>query len=75
MTFRQRNASATFQKIMDFIFQKVRKFAGAYIGEILFYSKTLEEHLQALRKVYDKFREECFIVGPDKCTWAHPEVE
>ena len=60
---------------MYFIFQNMRQFAGAYIDDILIYTKTLEDHLQALRKVYDKLREENFFAGPDKCTWAQLEVE
>ena len=60
---------------MYYIFQNMRQFAGAYIDDILIYTKTLEDHLQALRNVYEKFRQESFFAGPDKCTWAQPEVE
>ena len=69
------NTTATFQKTMDFIFQSMRQFAGAYIDDIMIYTKTLEDHLQALRKVYYKLRQGSFFAGPDKCTWAQPEVE
>ena len=60
---------------MDYILQNMRAFAGAYIDDILIYTKTLEQHLAALRKVYDKLREENFFAGPDKCSWAQPEIE
>ena len=60
---------------MDYIFQNMRQFAGAYIDDILIYNKTLEDHLQALRNVCDKLRQESFFAGPDKCTWEQPEVE
>jgi hypothetical protein len=75
MPFGLCNAPATFQKTMDYIFQNMRQFCGAYIDDILVYTKTLPEHVRALRQVYDTLRIERFFCGPDKCTWAQPEVE
>ncbi|MGV0951482.1 MAG: dUTP diphosphatase, partial [Azonexus sp.] len=72
MPFGLCNAPATFQKTMNYVFQDLRKFAGAYIDDILVFTKTLDEHIQALRQVYEKLRKECFFAGPDKCTWAQP---
>ena len=74
MPFGLCNAPATFQKTMDYIFQNMRQFAGAYIDDILVYTKTLAEHVLAIRQVYDKLRVERFFAGPDKCSWAPPEV-
>ena len=65
MQFGLCNAPATFQRAMDFILQNMRAFACAYIDNILVYTKTLEEHLTALRQVYDKLREERFFAGHD----------
>ena len=75
MPFGLCNAPATFQNTMNYIFQKMRSFESAYIDDILVYTKTLVQHLMALRHVHDKLREERFIAGPDKCNWAQPEVE
>ena len=58
------------QKTMDYIFHNMRQFAGAYIDDILDYTKTLAEHVPALRYVYDKLRVERFFAGPDKCYWV-----
>ena len=41
----------------------------------MIYTNTLEDHFQALRKVYDKLWQESFFAGLDKCTLAQPEVE
>ena len=38
-------------KTMDYIFQNMRQFAGAYIDDILVYTKTLAEHVPAIRQV------------------------
>ena len=51
----------------------MRLFPGAYIEDILIYTKTLEDHLQALRKVYDKLRQESFFAGTDKGTLVQQE--
>ena len=59
------NAPATFQKTMDYIFQNMRQFAGAYIDGILFYTKTLAEHVLSIRQVHDKLSVERFFAGPD----------
>ena len=69
------NAPATFQKTINFILQEMREFAGAYIDDILIFTKTLDEHLVALRKVLEKLRQERFFAGPEKCSWAQPEGE
>ena len=68
-------AHATFQKTMNYIFQDVMSFAGAYIDDILIFTSSLEEHLLALRQVYQKLRQEKFFAGSDKCSWGQPEVE
>ena len=60
---------------MDYILQNMRAFAGAYIDDILVYTKSLPEHLVALRQVYDKFRQETFFAGHKKCSWAQPEID
>ena len=57
MSFGLCNAPGTFQKTMDYILQNMRQFAGVYTNDILIYTNTLEDHLQALRKVYDKLRQ------------------
>ena len=61
MPFGLCNASETFPKTMDYVFQNMRQFAGAYIDDILVYTKTMEEHLVALRQVYDKLWQEKFF--------------
>ena len=75
MPFGLCRSPVTFQKTMYYIFQNMRQFSGAYIDDILVYTKTLAEHVLAHRHVYDKLRAERFFAGPDKFSWAHPEIE
>ena len=55
------DAQATFQNTIDYIFQNMRQFAGAYINDILLCTKTLAEHVTSLRQVYDKLHVERFF--------------
>ena len=73
MPFGLCNAPYTFQKTMDYILQNMRAFAGAYIDDILIYTKTLEQHLAALRNVYDKLREENFFADPTSAHGRSPK--
>ena len=46
MPFGLHGAAATFQRLMDRVLAPVKAFAGAYIDDILIYSKSWEEHLE-----------------------------
>ena len=53
----------------------MRQFSGAYIDDILVYTKTLAEHVLALRQVYDRLLVELIFAGHDKCYWEQAEIE
>ena len=46
------------------------KFFIVYIDDILIFSKTLEEHLMHIRKVFDKLREEKLLINFKKCNFV-----
>ena len=56
MPFGLMNAPATFQRTMDLLIEDMREFAGMYIDDLLVFSNTMEEHIQHLRKVYERLR-------------------
>ncbi len=46
------NALATFQRHVNYVLQEyLYKFVLAYLDDILIYSKTMEEHIDHVRKV------------------------
>ena len=45
------------------------KFFIVYLDDILIFSKTLEEHLIHIRKVFDKLREEKLLINLKKCNF------
>ena len=49
-------------------------FVTAYIGDILIYSRTLEEHLSYLRAVMSRLIEAGLKLKPTKCVFVHEEV-
>lgn len=76
MPFGLTNAPATFQGIMNIIFQKLlRKGVLVFMDDILIYSATLEEHLKLLKEVFDILREHQFYIKLSKCSFATAEVE
>ena len=68
-------APATFSRLMD------RVLAGLhwetclfYLGDIIVFSSTWEEHLARLRQVFEWLRHANLKLGADKCTFAAKEV-
>ena len=60
MPFGIMNAGANFQRAMDIAFsEEIGHFIVIYLDEITVYSKTNEEHLKHLRRVFEKCRRFC----------------
>lgn len=54
MPFGLTNAPATFQCIMNLVFEGyIKKFVLVFMDDILVYSKSLTEHLQHLKIVFE----------------------
>ncbi|MCO5546846.1 hypothetical protein L7F22_000283 [Adiantum nelumboides] len=64
MPFGFTNAPATFNRMMDKIFREHRTFTGVFFDDITVYSKTLEDHKEHLRKVFEELKaNQLFING------------
>ena len=76
LSFGLTNAPATFQGVMNRIFQQhLGKFVLVYLDDILVFSKTQEEHLEHLRKVFEILRENKLFAKLTKCRFAKSELE
>jgi hypothetical protein len=76
MPFGLTNAPATFQCVMNSIFSGyIRKCVLVFMDDILVYSKSIEEHLQHLRIVFQILQENKFYVKLSKCQFAATQLE
>ena len=62
------NAPATFQSVMNRIFEHL-DFIIVYLDDILIFSKSLEEHKQHVKIVLDILRKEKLIAKHPKCSF------
>ena len=76
MPFGVAGGPATFQRLMNNVLRDyLGKFVAAYLDDILIYSATLEEHLEHLRKVLLKLRENKLLAKESKCLFAKEGTE
>jgi len=76
MPFGLTNAPATFQGLINTIFQQfLRKYLLVLFDNILIYSKNLTEHLQQLRQVLVTLRLNSLFAKRSKCYFAVDSVE
>ena len=68
MPFGLTSAPTTFQAAMNMVFAPlIRMFVLVFVDDILVYSKTLEEHQQHLRAVFQLLEENQLYVKKSKC--------
>jgi hypothetical protein len=75
MPFGLKGAPATFQRLMNMIFQPVLgKFAVVYIDDIRVYSQNEEEHIEHLRTIFDIMRNNEIYAKKIKCYFMQDRV-
>lgn len=75
MPFRLSNAPAAFQRLMDAELGGMKwTTALVYLDDIVVFSTGFDEHLERLRKVFNRFRAAGVKLSPRKCRLALPEV-
>ena len=76
MPFGLTNAPASFQALLNSVLRQfLDKFVVVYLDDILIFSKTLAEHVQHVRKVLQKLRENKLFVKLEKCVFHAKEVD
>ena len=76
MPFGLTSAPATFVTIMNNIFKHYTdKFVVIYLDDILIYSKTKEEHIQHVRLVLERLRENKLYAKEKKCEFMQTSVK
>jgi len=71
MTFGLKNAGATYQRTMNFIFHEfIGKLVEIYIDDVVVKSGDFTKHLADLRKVLECTRNHGLKMNPNKCSFG-----
>ncbi|BHF62342.1 hypothetical protein SprV_0200532400 [Sparganum proliferum] len=74
MPFGLRNASQTFQRFIDRVLRGL-PFVYVYIDDVLVASRDVEEHLQHLTLLFDRFQQFSVTLHPAKCILGATSLE
>jgi hypothetical protein len=76
MPFGLSNAPATFQGMMNHIFgDMIDRFVIVYLDDVLIYSTTYEEHVDHLRQVLQRLKENKLHCRVTKCRFLEKELD
>ncbi|GBG83706.1 hypothetical protein CBR_g37507 [Chara braunii] len=76
MPFGLTNGPATFQAAMTTEFRHMLdRFVLIYLGNILVYSPSLDEHVEDLRTILERLRQAKYKANREKCELAQQELE
>jgi len=76
MPFGLKNAPATFQRCMNFVLKDlINKHCLVYLDDVIVYSTSLNEHLDSLRKVFEKLQEANLKLQLDKCEFLKKQTD
>jgi hypothetical protein len=77
MYFGLTNSPATFQTMMNEIFQNLitEGIVSVYLNDILIFTNSLEEHRQITCLVLDCMREHKLYLRPEKCEFEKTRIE
>ncbi|GBG68150.1 hypothetical protein CBR_g2701 [Chara braunii] len=76
MPFGLTNALANFQAAMMTEFRHMLdRFVLIYLGDILVYSRSLDEHMEHLRTILEQLRQAKYKANRDKCEFTQQELE
>ena len=75
LPFGLHGAPATFQRLMDRVLRPHKKYAAAYLDDIVIHSTEWENHLSQVQKVLEALREAGLTANPSKCKLAYSETK
>ena len=70
MPFGLQGAPATFQRLMNRVLNGLEEFSGAYLDDLIIFSRTWDEHLHHLSAVLDRIRAAGLTAKMKKCQFG-----
>ena len=75
MPFGLTNAPSTFTRLMNEVLKIfLGKFVIVYLDDILIFRKTKEEHIEHIRRVLQRLKEEKLLINLKKCSFMQEEI-
>ena len=74
MPFGLKCAAQTFQRLMDTICQNL-DFVFVYLDDILVASENKTQHLQHLRTLFTKLKDNSLVINADKCEFGQSQLD
>ncbi|MCO5574932.1 hypothetical protein L7F22_028727 [Adiantum nelumboides] len=75
MPFGLTNAPATFNRMMERIFPPHHNFTGVFFDDVIIYSKTIEEHKEHLKVIFQALRDNKLYVNQKKSEFFLQEIQ
>lgn len=75
MPFGLRNAPATFSRLVNKLLKNMDDYAAAYLDDILIFSNSWKEHLDHIRKVFQRIKDAGLTLNSGKCVFGVAEVD
>lgn len=70
MPFGLKNAGATYQRLMDYVFQDmIWRSVEVYVDDIVVKSESSEQHISNLQEVFQALCRYQLRLNPDKCVF------
>ncbi|CAH8613718.1 unnamed protein product [Schistosoma haematobium] len=74
MPFGLKNAAQTFQRFMDEVTRGL-DFVFVYIDDVLIASSSIDEHVQHLHTLFERFKSYGVVIKPSKCIFGASSLE
>jgi hypothetical protein len=75
MAFGLCNGSSTYQRLMDIVLKELRGMeCWVFLDDLIIFSDTIEEHVNRLEHVLQRFEKANLLLQPAKRVFAKPEV-
>ena len=76
MPFGLVNAPATYQRLMEQCFEGLHlDICYIYLDDLIIFSKTFEDHIDRLEKIFQRLRDVNLKLSPKKCEFFKPKVK